>query len=1229
MTPFASSRGYAGFFFILSVVTALSLMGCPTEPTVKTAASFTATPINGTLPLDVAFKDTSTPASAAITAWAWNFGDGATSTAQNPDHTYANAGMYTVALKVTTSVDSDTETRANYVIVGKATPNVTAWPTASDIGYGQTLGSSILHGGTASVEGTYTFNTPDIIPPGVGTYVVAVTFTPANTANYYTVSGTLNVAVNKITPDVTVWPTASIITYEQTLASSTLTGGAASVPGTFAFTTPATVPKAGTHPADVTFTPANTTNCRKVLGSIPVTVNKAAPKVTTWPVASAITYGQTLASSTLTGGETSVLGTFAFTAPATAPNIGTYTAAVRFTPEEADNYIPVSGTVSVTVGKATPTVTTWPTASGINYGQTLLSSTLTGGAASVTGTFAFTEPATAPNAGTYTAAVTFTPTNTTNYNKVSGSVPVIVAKITPSVFVWPTAAAIVYEQTLAASALTGGEASVAGAFAFTAPATVPNVGIYTAAVTFTPANTMNYTTVSGSVSVTINKATPSVSKWPTASAITFGQTLADSTLSGGTTSVPGTFSFDAPATAPGIGTYTADVTFTPAVTANYYTVSGKVAVTINKITPSITAWPTASAIDYGQTLASSTLTGGTADVAGSFAFAAPATAPNAGTYDALVIFTPANTANYATVSATVPVTVNKLTPTVTAWPTASAVIYEQTLASSTFTGGEASVAGTFAFTAPATVPDLGTYTAAVTFTPTDSTNYNTVPGSVSVIVRIVYFVKQGASGDGSSWNSAFGTIQQAVDAAFTAGGGEIWVAAGVYAATTDPVVTMKSTVHIYGGFAGTETSLEARDWAANTTAIDGAGLRRCVIGASNATIDGFTIQNGYTAETGGGMYNYTVSPTVNNCTFTQNKAYDGGGMDNEEAAPTLTNCTFDGNEATGGSGGGMNNLNCLMMVTDCTFSDNTAKMGGGGMNNTSSSLTVTNCTFAKNAGLFLGGGMRNDLSSPTVTNCEFTENISAMGGGMYTSGGAPKITNCTFSKNTIPNDYGSGAGMCNDAASANITDCTFTENAATGKNNKGAGMYNNACSPLVTSCDFTGNKASGVSSDGGGMYNNNALPILTNCIFSENAATNGGALSNNTTSSIKMMNCTIVKNTATASGGGIYNDGGSSPTVTNCILWADSAATNNEIHNTGSSSNPVVSYSCIKDSYTGAYNISVNPVFVSAATGNYRLKSTSPCIDKGTSEGAPDTDIENVERPQGAGYDMGAYEFTD
>ena len=174
-------------------------------------------------------------------------------------------------------------------------------------------------------------------------------------------------------------------------------------------------------------------------------------------------------------------------------------------------------------------------------------------------------------------------------------------------------------------------------------------------------------------------------------------------------------------------------------------------------------------------------------------------------------------------------------------------------------------------------------------------------------------------------------------------------------------------------------------------------------------------------------------------------------------------------------------------------------------------------------------------------------------------------------------------------------------------------------SPTVTNCTFSGNTAD----YGGAMYNfGTSSPTVTNCIFSGNtAATMGGGIYNDNNCSPTVTNCTFSGNSA-SSGGGMANRVSSSPTVTNSILWADSPS---EIYNSGSS--PIVTYSDIQGGYTGTGNINADPLFVGG--GDYHLTAGSPCIDTGTSSGAPATDLEGSPRPLGAGYDMGAYEFAD
>lgn len=77
-------------------------------------SAFAATPTSGGVPLTVNYTDQSTN---SPTSWLWDFGDGNSSTDQNPMHVYNNMGMYDVSLTVTNDDGSDTETKTNFINV--------------------------------------------------------------------------------------------------------------------------------------------------------------------------------------------------------------------------------------------------------------------------------------------------------------------------------------------------------------------------------------------------------------------------------------------------------------------------------------------------------------------------------------------------------------------------------------------------------------------------------------------------------------------------------------------------------------------------------------------------------------------------------------------------------------------------------------------------------------------------------------------------------------------------------------------------------------------------------------------------------------------------------------------------------------------------------------------------------------------------------------------------------
>lgn len=92
-------------------VTAISATPSIIGPIVDFIATPTR-PENGV----VQFTDLTNPNGNAITAWAWDFGDGSTSTEQNPEHTYAEPGTYSVTLVVTNADATASRYRANHIV---------------------------------------------------------------------------------------------------------------------------------------------------------------------------------------------------------------------------------------------------------------------------------------------------------------------------------------------------------------------------------------------------------------------------------------------------------------------------------------------------------------------------------------------------------------------------------------------------------------------------------------------------------------------------------------------------------------------------------------------------------------------------------------------------------------------------------------------------------------------------------------------------------------------------------------------------------------------------------------------------------------------------------------------------------------------------------------------------------------------------------------------------------
>lgn len=255
--------------------------------------------------------------------------------------------------------------------------------------------------------------------------------------------------------------------------------------------------------------------------------------------------------------------------------------------------------------------------------------------------------------------------------------------------------------------------------------------------------------------------------------------------------------------------------------------------------------------------------------------------------------------------------------------------------------------------------------------------------TVSTVSNVIH-VKTYANGgrdtyDGSSWALAkqrLGGTQGALSVAST--GDEIWVAQGPYTEN----ITLKAGVGLYGGFAGTESYREARDYSVNTTILDGNNGGSVVTSpaeASNdAVIDGFTITNGK-APYGGGIYCVDSSPTVSNNVITANTADGdeyglggGGGIYCLTSSATISRNTISSN-STGyhtPPGGGVVCVACssISIVNNLIKGNTTANTVGGAVYFESSSGTIASNTIADNSAASSGPAVYLGDSNPVIAN---------------------------------------------------------------------------------------------------------------------------------------------------------------------------------------------------------------------------------------------------------------------
>ena len=420
------------------------------------------------------------------------------------------------------------------------------------------------------------------------------------------------------------------------------------------------------------------------------------------------------------------------------------------------------------------------------------------------------------------------------------------------------------------------------------------------------------------------------------------------------------------------------------------------------------------------------------------------------------------------------------------------------------------------------------FTGGVTFTQSESANGVTVTSNV---VPIHYVDADNTSGDGSSWVNAYPTVQDALAAASM--GDQIWVAEGTYTPGTmrsDTFSTI-SNVTIYGGFNGTETSVDQRDVESHPSILSGdIGIPDDasdnvyhVVTCSGiiSSLDGMSVTGGNANGTGelskgGGIYQSYQSVgrlTLRNCSIIENRSNDkGGGIYADVLEAEFNNCTIVNNTSV--EGGGACLLNATSFIEQTSFIDNSAysySMGmdpqnadGGGLYVQGGALSITDSNFHNNYALWSSGLSRHGTGGAIYAYCNidignttFTENRSLKGGAIYfcdVSGNVVLIHHSTFERNYIMAHFGLnpiGAAAIEQVGNSNteIVNCLFASNYGSGEPIVDVGTYG-TLGNRITNCTIAHN----TGLENSGAFEGEAK--LENCIFWYNEGTSGRHWSN-------------------------------------------------------------------------------------------------------------------------------------
>jgi hypothetical protein len=290
-------------------------------------------------------------------------------------------------------------------------------------------------------------------------------------------------------------------------------------------------------------------------------------------------------------------------------------------------------------------------------------------------------------------------------------------------------------------------------------------------------------------------------------------------------------------------------------------------------------------------------------------------------------------------------------------------------------------------------------------------------------------------------------------------------------------------------------------------------------------------------------------------------------------------------------------------------------------------------TFNLLSRAIVGGGIYCKDSSPVLQNLLIRNNLSDQGAGIYATGGTVVLDGVAMEGNTAAI---AGGGLFVVAGTAALSGCRLEDNATVIAD--GGGIYGYQANIEVMDSRLIGNQSGYWGGGLAGLFDTNIT--LVNSVLAHNtAAISGGGLAGISGGSLGVVNSTFFGNEAVAAqAGAIQLSNITAAKAVNSIFWNDTAPLGPEISLDASDLD--ISYCDVEGGSAmihvssgnltyGPGNISVQPVFVDEADGDFHLFPGSGGIDGGNNNASnlPAADFEGDDRINGGTVDMGADEF--